>query len=222
MKLTENYIADVVPGIGTIPDYMKVMEEAGLAHMAANGHRLEDLWTRGESMMFSRAGIRLYRTDLEPDRVVTRIASAKGVRAQRHFRFYAGEVLTAEAMNESFCVKMNTHQVFRSDWFRLDGPAMQTDFVLRRLSAPKGMGSCTGTYEVTAAETDYNGHLHNTHYWSYALQALSKKEMPKEMHLQFHREILPGKPFEMYILPDGCTVMGRQNGEIAFVAAAEW
>ncbi len=220
MKLTENYRANVAPGIRTIPDYMKAMEEAGLAHMAATGHRLEDLWTQGESMMFSRAGIRLFRTNLEPDRVVTRIATAKGVRAQRHFRFYAGEVLTAEAMNESFCVKMETHQVFRSDWFRLDGPAMETDFVLRRLPAPKETGQCTGIYEVT--ETDYNGHLHNTDYWSYALQALSEKETPKEMHLQFHREILPGSPFRMYVLPDGCTVVGRQNGATAFVATAEW
>jgi acyl-CoA thioesterase FadM len=220
MKLTENYIAAIAAGIRTIPDYMKAMEEAGLAHMAASGHRLEDLWARGESMMFSRAGIRLFRTDLEPDRVVTRIASAKGVRAQRHFRFYAGDVLTAEAMNESFCVKMDTHQVFRSDWFRLDGPAMETDFALRRLPAPKETGRCTGTYEVT--ETDYNGHLHNTDYWVYALRALPETAMPKEMHLQFHREILPGSPFRTYVFPDGRTVAGRQNGEIAFVAVAEW
>lgn len=222
MKLTENYVAALSASIRTIPDYMKAMEDAGLAHMAANGHALEDLWARGESMMFSRAGIRLFRDDLTPDRVVTRIASAKGVRAQRHFRFYAGDILTAEAMNESFCVKMDTHQVFRSDWFRLDGPALQTAFVLQRLPAPKEEGRCAGTYTVTAEETDYNGHLHNTHYWSYALQALPGQKTPQEMHLQFHREILPGSPFRMYVLPDGCTVVGRQNGETAFVAVAQW
>ncbi|MBQ9083185.1 MAG: hypothetical protein IJY28_06780 [Clostridia bacterium] len=222
MKLTDEYIAAVPPATQTIPDYMKVMEDAGLAHMALCGDSLEDLWARGESMMFSRAGIRLHRTDLAPDRVVTRIASCKGVRAQRHFRFYAGDVLTAEAMNESFCVKMDTHQVFRGTWFRMDGPALKTEFTLRRLPSPKTPGILAGIREVQPHETDYNGHLHNTHYWSYALEALAPAQPPVEMHLQFHREILPGSPFELIRLEDGCTVMGRQNGETAFVAVATW
>jgi acyl-CoA thioesterase FadM len=75
---------------------------------------------------------------------------------------------------------------------------------------------------VRTEETDYNGHLHNTYYWSYALEALAPAAPPVEMHLQFHREILPGSPFELVRLDDGCTVLGRQNGDTAFVAAASW
>ena len=222
MKLTDEYITTVPVGTQTIPDYMKIMEDAGLAHMALCGHSLQDLWAQGESMMFSRAGIRLLRPDLSPDRVVTRIASCKGVRAQRHFRFYAGDVPTAEAMNESFCVKMDTHQVFRSDWFHMDGPALETAFTLRRLPSPKTSGAPVCVRAVRSEETDYNGHLHNTYYWSYALEALNPAQPPVEMHLQFHREILPGSPFELFRLDDGCTVLGRQNGETAFVAIATW
>jgi acyl-CoA thioesterase FadM len=222
MKLTEWYTETVKAETRTIPAYMTAMEEAGLRHLALNGHALEDLWKQGESMMFSRAGIRLYRTEESPDRVETRIAACKGVRAQRYFRFYAGDVMTAEAMNESFCVRMDTHQVIRSAWLRLEAPVMETDFALRRLSTPKQTMRPAGVYEVRPSETDYNGHLHNTHYWSYALKALDVPQMPSEMHLQFLREILPGYPFELYRTADGHTVMGQQNGGTAFVAEAFW
>ena len=218
MEITEFYTAPIHQPLRRVSDYMKEMEDAGLAHMALCGHRLEDMWTRGESMMFSRAGIRLIRPDLQPDTVRTRIIFCKGVRAQRAFQFYAGDILTAEGLNESFCVRMDTHQVIRADWFSPINLMEAEGFELHRLPAAKEQGEAVATCTVDPQDVDYNGHLHNTRYWDYAQMALGDDALPQEMHLQFHREILPGAPFTLYRMPDGCTVVGRQHGEVAFTA----
>ena len=221
MDITEFYTIEINNRPRTVTEYMKVMETAGLDHMALSGHRLEDMLAHGESMMFSRAGLRRYRTDISPDRLCTRIVSCKGVRAQRYFRFYAGDELVAEGLNESFCISLTTHQIIRAAWFNPVNKPHNSDFSLRRLKEPKETGEPTGTWQVDPQDVDYNGHMHNTRYWDYALEALGTDADPAEMHLQFHREILPDAPFTMYRLSDGCTVVGRQHGEVAFVAQAD-
>lgn len=216
MELTELYTVQISHPLTDIPGHMKVMEDAGLDHMAQCGHRLEDMWAQGESMMFSRSAIHFHSADC-PDRVDTRIVACKGVRAQRYFWFYAGEKLTAEGMNESFCVKMDTHQVFRCDWFRVKCPPFAGAVALRRLTADGDLGAPIAECTVDPADVDYNGHLHNTRYWDYALTAFGDGVRPREMQVQFLREILPDSPFTLHRM-DAQTVAGRQHGAAAFVA----
>ena len=217
MLLTEFYTLPVTQTLARPSDYLRAAAAAGETHMGLCGETMESMLQRGESMMIARSALRFVRPDLQANTVRTRQISLHGVRAERLFEFYCGDVLTAEAINEYFCVKLETRRVFRPEWFMHPGTPYAGTLQLRRVAVPEN-GIQVAAHTVDDAFIDYNGHLNNTYYCDYAMEAFEHAEFPFELYIQYLHELLPHAAFTLHRSIDGATVYGMQGETASFAA----
>lgn len=215
--LTEFWHCPVSDSVISPADYLRTMQEVGEAHLTACGYPMKNMLSRGESMMLARSAIRILLPNTSPDRAVTRQFAQHGVRASRVFEFYSGNLLTAEAINEYFCISLATRRIFRPVWLTGSGTPYTPQFVaLERLKLPPEGGTECGVCSVTSDMIDFNGHVNNACYAEFAMAALQTSVIPSALHLHYEHELLPESEFTLYRLEN--TVWGIQQDRIVFIA----
>lgn len=76
------------------------------------------------------------------------------------------------------------------------------------------------------SDIDINGHVNNTMYANYVLNALNPNEETaiKTLQIDYRHEVLPGAPLEIHTLAEGARVLSKginEAGEVAFTCAIE-
>ena len=216
--LTEFGTCPVAPGSAAPAAYLRMMQDVGEQHLAACGYPMKDMLARGESMMLSRSALRILLPGELPDRADTRQFAQHGVRASRVFEFYRGSMPVAEAINECFCISLGSRRIFRPVWLSGAGEPFTPQFIaLERLSAPASGTDC-GECTVQPDMIDYNGHVNNACYADFVQTALQTAQPPRELHLHYEHELLPGSTFRLF--RSGELIWGAQGGHVAFLARA--
>ena len=216
--LTTFWSCAVAPSNTAPAAYLRMMQAVGERHLEVCGYPMKEMLARGESMMLSRSALRILLPDVLPDRVETRQYAQHGVRAARVFEFYCDRLPVAEAINECFCISLGARRIFRPVWLSGSGEPFTPHFIaLERLSAPDSGTDC-GTCTVQPDMIDYNGHVNNACYADFVQTALQTAQRPRELHLHYEHELLPGSTFRLFRNRD--LVWGVQDGRPAFLARA--
>lgn len=80
--------------------------------------------------------------------------------------------------------------------------------------------------ETSFCDIDVNGHVNNTKYADFVLNAISQKEKEEfcEFQIDYRKEVLEGARLDVYFLREGNTISAKganQNGDIMFACKME-
>ena len=181
---------------------------------------MKDMLARGESMMLSRSALRILLPGELPDRAAPTRASSRSTACARrvYLNFTAGRCPSPKRSTNAFWISLGSRRIFRPVRRSGAGEPFTPQFIaLERLSAPASGTDC-GECTVQPDMIDYNGHVNNACYADFVQTALQTAQSPRELHLHYEHELLPGSTFRLF--RSGELIWGAQGGHVAFLARA--
>lgn len=163
-------------------------EQAGSHHSEAVGDRMDEQMKRGISWIITSWRVHVIRRPEygEPVHVNTWVIEHKngGLLMTRCFTLTTEtgeELVTADGAYGLFDLHHGTLVKMEPELFSLYQPETRTLFKgrLPRIRLPETMETVF-PITIRRSDTDYNGHVHNTYYLNFALEAISEEDYRNE------------------------------------------
>ena len=199
---------------------LRLMQESGDRQTAQEDIPYEEVVQKVCMVLISRSSVVVHRypTAREELTLTTLQRAVRGVRMYRDFIFRVGDEMVVEATNEYFCADLKTRRVIRPDVYLNSNFKMNQEYVPgnpqpKRIVLPEQM-NFAGERTVYDSFVDNSGHMNNSWYCDFALDALPeelRKKPVRTLFTNYIHEALPGSTLSLYTAQQGDSAFVRGN-----------
>lgn len=212
---------------------LRLMQESGDRQTAAEDIPYEQVVKKVCMVLISRSSVQVHRYPAAREELTmtTLQRAVRGVRMYRDFVFRVGEETVVEATNEYFCADLQTRRVIRPDVYLNSNFKMNQSFVPgnpqpKRIVLPAEM-TPAGERTVYESFVDNNGHMNNSWYCDFAVDALPEEvrcRPVKTLFTNYVHEAMPGSTLALFTAQQGNTafVRGDLGEEQSFSVELEY
>lgn len=206
----------------TVSNICRYMQDAAYSQMETDGLSYEALFDRGFAFILSRMNLSIYAPLRSHDKLEVQswACESKGVTFNRCYRILRDGVIMAEAVSMWALAGVKDRKLHRVSEFDLPygiDAMLELDMPQRMKIPEEAELRLVGEHTVMYADTDMNGHMHNTRYPDMICGFLGdmKGQRVITMALNFVGEALLGETLKVYHgISDGTHYIRtvRENG----------